>query len=264
MNPSSKARKVDFLEKFANPKEYNTDECYTQLSIMDVVQNYVAETYHLRPSQMCRVFYKGAEFRDIAYPDGVVVVDNPPFSMLTKIVKWFNEEGVDYFLFAPTLTAFSVLPYCGVVITGARICYGNGAYVNTSFVTNLGGKSVTIDGSLRKRLLAADRMKKHNGAHPKYNLPPEVLTPARAAQLAERGNDAFFSEREIRYIRKLKNMKKPLFGGGVLIKRERACLLMCGISRLSPDNETIFLSDEEEAWTKQEGTPDHEHPTSET
>ena len=63
-------------------------------------------------------------------------VDNPPFSILSKIVAFYADHGIGFFLFAPTLTCMGI-QRCSKVVAGAAVVYENGASVNTSFVTNL-------------------------------------------------------------------------------------------------------------------------------
>ena len=54
-----------------------------------------------------RPFWPGGDYQRENYPAGCVVVDNPPFSILSQICRFYNAHGVKYFLFAPALTLFS-------------------------------------------------------------------------------------------------------------------------------------------------------------
>ena len=46
------------------------------------------------------------DYKAFPYPDGAVVIDNPPFSILASICTLYLEHGIPFFLFAPSLTCF--------------------------------------------------------------------------------------------------------------------------------------------------------------
>ncbi|MFR0556541.1 hypothetical protein [Pseudoscardovia radai] len=48
-----------------------------------------------------RPFWPGTDYERAQYPDGCVVVDNPPFSILAKIIRFYQAHGIRFFLFAP-------------------------------------------------------------------------------------------------------------------------------------------------------------------
>lgn len=95
----------EFIEKF-KPK-LTTDDCYTPENIYEAVAGWVAEEYGVDRGKMLRPFWPGADYQAQEYPEGCVVVDNPPFSILVKIVDWYMARGVRFFLFAPALTLFA-------------------------------------------------------------------------------------------------------------------------------------------------------------
>lgn len=41
-------------------------------------------------------FRPGADYGRAEYPDGCVVVDNPPFSILAKIIRFYQAHGVRF------------------------------------------------------------------------------------------------------------------------------------------------------------------------
>ena len=129
-------------EKFADkfkPK-LTTDDCYTPQNIYETIRDWAVEHYGLQGAPIIRPFYPGGDYEREIYPDGCVVIDNPPFSILSQICRFFDEHGIRYFLFAPTLTLFSTnAGKSNYVPVSASVTYENGARVNTSFVTNLGG-----------------------------------------------------------------------------------------------------------------------------
>ena len=131
-----------FVEKF-KPKK-TTDDCYTPPEIYDVVADYVTERFGIDRADMVRPFYPGGDFESFAYPDGCCVVDNPPFSILQRIKRFYRDNGIKFFIFAPSLTAFSgaLTTEFTHIICDANITYANGAVVRTAFVTNMGGDVV--------------------------------------------------------------------------------------------------------------------------
>lgn len=128
----------NFIDKFQAETPKTTDDCYTPQNIYDAIKDYVIDKYNLTGRKVVRPFYPGGDYQNFTYPKDCVVIDNPPFSIIAKIVKWYNENEIDYFLFSPYLTNLNTQE-ANHVITDATITYENGAVVNTSFLTNMGG-----------------------------------------------------------------------------------------------------------------------------
>ena len=84
----------DFLEKFETKK--TTDDCYTPENVYDVVASWVAKEFGLNRKNFMRPFYPGGDYQNEKYGEGKVVVDNPPFSILAQILKWYEDHGVKY------------------------------------------------------------------------------------------------------------------------------------------------------------------------
>lgn len=127
----------EFLDKFEAKK--TTDDCYTPDVVYDAVANFVAEEYGLDKNDFVRPFYPNGNYQKEKYKDSDIVVDNPPFSILSEILKFYNDNNIKFFLFAPTLTLFSSSSSsssCAIPI-GVTVTYENGANVDTSFLTNI-------------------------------------------------------------------------------------------------------------------------------
>lgn len=137
----------EFTAKF-EPKR-TTDDCYTPPEVYDCVLRWAHREYGFDLAKVARPFYPGGDYEREEYPEGCTVVDNPPFSILSKIVKHYQERGVGFFLFAPTLTCMGIRNCCKVVV-GAGVTYANGASVNTSFVTNLDASQARSAPELRR------------------------------------------------------------------------------------------------------------------
>ena len=124
-----------FEAKFVPAK--TTDDCYTPANVYDAVAGWVEEEYGVDRSTFLRPFCPGGDYEYEEYPDGCVVVDNPPFSILQQIVKFYMARGIRFFLFAPGLALLRRrLDICHIA-SDSDITYENGASVRTGFVTNL-------------------------------------------------------------------------------------------------------------------------------
>lgn len=93
-----------FVEKL-KPKK-TTDDCFTPPAIYQVVLDYAVARYGIDPEKGIRPFYPGGDYEAEDY-GGLTVVDNPPFSMLSRIIDFYQRNRVPFFLFAPTLTCLS-------------------------------------------------------------------------------------------------------------------------------------------------------------
>lgn len=85
-----------FVDKF-KPK-LTTDDCYTPQNIYEVIRDWALDHYGLQGAPVVRPFYPGGDYKHETYPDGCVVIDNPPFSILSQICRFFDEHGIRYFL----------------------------------------------------------------------------------------------------------------------------------------------------------------------
>ena len=125
----------EFIEKF-KPKK-TTDDCYTPPPVYEAVLDWAREHLDIGARPVVRPFYPGGDFEHFDYPDNCVVIDNPPFSIFSKICNWYVEHGIPFLLFAPAMSSIKQnVTYIGVSCT---ITYENGANVNTAFVTNMMG-----------------------------------------------------------------------------------------------------------------------------
>ena len=131
-----------FIEKFRAKK--TTDDCYTPENVFAAVADWVAREYGKDKETFVRPFYPGGDFERFDYKPSDTVVDNPPFSIITKIVRFYNRRGIPFFLFAPALTLFSKDEKSTFIPCGVPITYENGAVVPTSFVTNIGEDGIAV------------------------------------------------------------------------------------------------------------------------
>lgn len=217
----------EFLEKFEQKK--TTDDCYTPDAVYDAAADYVAEFLGVPRDKMIRPFYPDGDYVNEKYPKGYAVVDNPPFSIMSEIVRFYTERDIPFFLFAPTLTLFSAAraECCTAMPIGVAITYENGACVNTSFLTNMVGDGVRVktDPVLYDRMYEANK-ETYLATHkewPKYEYPPEVITATGMALLSRHGVVFEVPSDHCTRITALDaqaDYEKAIYGGGYLLSRE--------------------------------------------
>ena len=215
-----------FTAKF-EPKK-TSDDCYTPENIYRTVSRWVAEEYGLNSERFLRPFWPGGDYEREYYPDGCVVVDNPPFSCLKQIVVFYNSHSIPFFLFCPALTPPNV-DDAAILAVGCDVVYENGATISTSFVTNLEPGIVLrtapdLYRALRKENdlnLAQLRRRKPK----KYEYPAHIITPALAQRYSQYGIRFTLREKEAVKVRALDAQReagKEIFGYGWLISDEAA------------------------------------------
>ena len=220
---------AEFLEKFED--KHTTDDCYTPEKVYDAVAEWVAKKYGLKKKDFVRPFYPGGDYQKESYKQNSVVVDNPPFSILSQIIKWYADNGVRFFLFAPALTCFnSAADACGTCLcVGVSITYANGAVVNTSFITNL--EPAETRARTAPELYAA--VKKANDETqaetkkeiPSYSYPDHVATAAMLNRYSKYAVNFIIPRTESVKIDALdaqKDAGKAIFGDGYLLSERAA------------------------------------------
>ena len=218
-----------FVDKF-RPK-LTTDDCYTPPEVYDVVADYVANRFGLDRGTFVRPFYPGGDFERFDYPEDRVVVDNPPFSILARIKRFYVERDIPFFLFAPSLTILSGMREpAGIdhIVCNACVTYENGAVVRTGFVTNLAPDIAMETAPELGRAVneACDRLAKQGKRElPKYAYPDDVLTAARAQWLAQHGERLVIKASDCVRISAMdaqREQGKAVFGCGLLLSERAA------------------------------------------
>ena len=221
---TSKADKFNdyegFVEKF-KPKK-TTDDCYTPPAVYDAVLGWLRENADIEGCEIVRPFYPGGDYENYPYSANCVVVDNPPFSIMSKILRFYQSHGIRFFLFAPHLTLFSssqIQWTC--IVTNASIQYENGAVVNTSFASNLFGDiRIMTAPDLYQKIKLANRGDKN--CQIKYSYPMSVVTAALLGKISKHINFKVYAS-ECVQIRKLDCQRgKAIYGGGFLISEQKS------------------------------------------
>lgn len=81
-----------FVAKF-KPKK-TTDDCYTPPLVYEAVKTWACKEYDIDPDGIVRPFYPGGDYEHYVYPSGCTVLDNPPFSILTKICEFYIQHNI--------------------------------------------------------------------------------------------------------------------------------------------------------------------------
>lgn len=211
-----------FTEKFEAKK--TTDDCYTPPDVYSVVLDFVAKSYNLEGKEILRPFQPGGDFESVPYGPDSVVIDNPPFSIISKIAKYYIKHSVPFFLFAPHLTLFTADMDCTHIVADASITYDNGAVVKTSFLSNMfGDAKIIADAEFTAKFREIEFSKKAN--LPKYEYPDNVLTVSAVAWIVGRGISLRIDKDQTQHCRGLESQKaigKGIFGSGFLISDEAA------------------------------------------
>ena len=211
-----------FVEKHKGKK--TTDDCYTPPAVYDAVVGWCKEQGMIDDStKIIRPFFPDEDYRLWDYPDGCVVIDNPPFSIYAEIVRFFIARGIRFMLFGPQLT---------LKVRGADVCYlpvnadityENGARVSTGFVTNMiEGVRLWTAPSLHRAIKKAAPPKT---MMPKNTYPANLVTCATIGKVAAREVDFKLMAtdcEEVQQVQALAAVKKSIPGGGWLLSTSAA------------------------------------------
>ena len=221
----------EFTEKFK--AKLTTDDCYTPVEVYEAVLGWLREKVDLSGANIVRPFWPGGDYEAYDYKEDDVVVDNPPFSILAGILRFYQGRGIRFFLFGPQLTLFSSssssssLTY---IPCSCSVKYANGAKVNTGFISNLFGDVFAMSApDLRKRIMEAQEKAERNGSAslPRYEYPPEVLTSSMLGYLSSHGVEFTVMRDEVSpsklsALASQRAVGKGIFGDGWLISEKKA------------------------------------------
>lgn len=205
----------------------DSDECYTPPLVYDAVRKWACKEYGFEPNSIVRPFYFGGDYEHFPYRADSVVVDNPPFSILSQICAFYLQRNVKFFLFIPTLTAFgqrtnlSKLTY---IIAGNNITYNNGVQVPTSYVTNCDDSTIAVrtapDLTAQVDQALAETYGTPRPTATRYDYPNNLLTPAMLRKYSNYGIDIAVRRNECIPVAQLDGqieLGKEIYGGGLLV-----------------------------------------------
>ena len=215
-----------FVKKF-EPKK-TTDDCYTPPKVYEAVLAWARQRYGIpADAPIVRPFFPGGDYEAADYPAGCYVVDNPPFSITAKIVRFYQARKIPFFLFANGLTLFNALNVRGVgaVVIRRSVTFENGANVNVGFLTNLGENVLEIAPELDEAIQRALEETAAVAAKelPKYVYPDAVISAATAKRLVCSGVRFAVRHGEAAFIRHMDAQgNEAIFGGGLLLSERAA------------------------------------------
>ena len=218
-----------FEDKF-KPKR-TTDDCFTPPNIYEAVREFVFEEYDIPEGiRVLRPFYPGGDYESEDYSGDCIVIDNPPFSILARIIRFYMERGVKFFLFAPGTTLFNygVIDGVNFVVVGTSgVTFDNGAKVNLGFVTNFGKDKIYCCPRLHDRIEAIEMENQRalTKSVPKYDYPHNVVNAVRLGYLSEHGIELRIKAQDARFIRQMDAQRKQgkcVYGGGFLLSEKAA------------------------------------------
>ena len=219
--------------------------------VYEAIKDWAVQDRHWEGRPIVRPFWPGGDYESYDYPDGCVVIDNPPFSCISKIVHWYEDKGIDFFLFAPHLTCLGIRARSTIGIN-ADIIYDNGACVSTSFVCSSGPRLRTapdLHNIIEAAAKKARKEQKDVKHPPRYKYPPEVITASHLAQLSKLGID--YQEDRVQFVRHLDSQhekKKAIYGSGYLVPSQPIRQVMELERRRELEQRTEWaLSDREQA-----------------
>lgn len=210
----------EFISKFE--ERHTTDDCYTPLAVYDVVANYVENRYNLNKDDFVRPFIPDGDYMSFNYTQESVVVDNPPFSILSKIIDFYLDKGIKFFLFAPNKTVLAFLSKnrkVTAICTSANVIYDNGANVKTAFITNL-EDDIAARSCPELHLAIKEAQKNTKPKQNKY--PDEAIIFSKIDRLSETGVHFEIKRKDCAFIRRLDEQKesgKGIYGGGLLLSK---------------------------------------------
>ena len=236
----------EFLEKFE--AKHTTDDCYTPVKVYDAVASWVEKEYGVNRKKFVRPFYPGGDYQKEKYKKGDIVVDNPPFSIMSEIINFYMETEQPFFLFAPCMAIFYYLNREGVcaVCVQSSVIYENGAVVPTSFLTNLDTCRARTASELHKAIKqAVDEIKAESRKElPKYSYPDFVATAAMLGKFSKYGVDIKIGNEDSVTISELDAMKeqgKAIYGHGLLLSEKAAAEKAAAIRWQLSDREKAIV-----------------------
>ena len=249
----------EYVEKFK--ERHTTDDTFTPDYIYEIIEDYVAKEYGIDKSNFIRPFWPGEDYTQYEYGADEVVVDNPPFSILSQIIRFYMSKGIKFFLFCPGLTSFSSSSSsCSVICCVATIEYDNEAIISTSFVTNLEPHDLRARTSPELYKKITDAVKLHRSYKsvkgneiPKYRYPDVVVTAAMMNKICKGGVQFKFTRSGSYRVSKLDHQaeqRKGIFGSGYLITEKAAAEKAAAEKAAEQEVIEWQLSDREQAIIK--------------
>lgn len=249
-----------------NGRNINTlDECYTPPAVYDTVLDYAVERYNLQDKHIVRPFIPGGDYQKYVYDKNDVVVDNPPFSITTKITKWYINHGIPFFLFVNALYGVSLSRglhgKATVIVTNANVSFDNKGTekrIKLGFVTNLEPKNIILrgDATLTNRLNGLIKKKSFKRFHyPENFLKNNDILAAlqRNVELKLTTDNCLFEDNLDYHKAQMHAKSQPVkvFGGGYLVNDQLYTKFKDSLKHDLPGTYCVTLSTREKKLIEQ-------------
>lgn len=207
-----------YVAKFRDlPK--TTDDTYTPEDVYRVLLSWLDP--YIVGRRVVRPFFPGGDYEATDYPDGCVVVDNPPFSRQIEIVRWYAARQIPFFLFCHGMTAFDLIPHATVVVIGGDMRFANGAMICVNFASNLFGDVACMTAPELRRLFdACDSQAKDRMVRTKTSWPENMLAINELSKLSRGGVELSIPRGDYRIFRTQSDIDP--FGTRLLVRTETA------------------------------------------
>ena len=178
---------ASFVAKFTEQPK-TTDDCYTPEDVYNAVVEYVGTITDMTGKCILRPFYPGGDYENAEYPDNGIVIDNPPFSMFTKIVRFYMAADIPFFLFGPGMTILQICKYgATAVIIGKQVLFHNKAFIRMNFATNLLPDMMVVTAPTLTEALENLPSQNQKSELPKYRYPENVISTSMLQTIANGG-----------------------------------------------------------------------------
>lgn len=207
--------------------EANYDDYILHLSDIPSAQKDRIRQSHLSVADahtILRPFYPGGDYERAEYPENGIVIDNPPFSIFTKICKFYTARHIPFFLFGPGMTIATVSTYATAVIISCRVTFENGANVRVNFASSLFPDVAMMTAPRLNDLIRACPSQNQKKELPIYDTPDELLSVSDLQTICNGGIDFAVRRSECVRVRSLDLHPKRggLFGDHFLIAKAKA------------------------------------------
>ena len=171
------AKQMDYaayVKKFLPNYVYTTDDTFTPPKVYQAVIDWLTMEGKTQGRRILRPFYPGGDFEAIDYQPGDFVVDNPPFSQMIRIVRFYQENKIDFFLFYDRRYSLSYLREgLTLIYINENIEFENGALIVPAFVSNVFDGAAVYSSKTLNEMIKAGQVEQ---TKPRNEYPDDVFS----------------------------------------------------------------------------------------
>lgn len=203
-----------YIAKFQDG-EKTSDDTFTPKDVYEAVLRYVGETCDLSDKVILRPFYPGGDYENAEYPENGVVIDNPPFSILKKIIVFYTSRHIPFFLFGPGLMMGDYCNFCSVIVVSEQITFENGAKIHCNFASNMFGDIVVATAPRLDEYFRNCPSQIQKAPIAKIGYPDHVLSIGQMQQICKGGVEFSVRRNECEIIKRLDRLSENAHKGGL-------------------------------------------------